>query len=174
MRHINMGAKGTQNTAAHMFRLDLKECCTCVPPRPEKWLIIRLLDCCTARKPMRVKISCSVVYSKLQNSIWIKSCAVSTDRPFLTDCLIDLSRTVRYWRWRAYCKSGTNCSVRSAKKYRGVQNVRTEQNTEPVKKNAFTKSDAGTGINGQQHHHHHHHHHHHLQYTGTQNVLGSD
>ena len=90
-----------------------------------------------ARKPMRVKISCSVVYSKPQNSIWIKSCAVSTDRPFLTDCLIDLSRTVRYWRWRAYCKSGTNCSVRNAKKYRGVQNVRTEQNTEPVKKKCF-------------------------------------
>ena len=31
MRHINMGGKGTQNTAAHMFRLDLKDCCTCVP-----------------------------------------------------------------------------------------------------------------------------------------------
>ena len=35
MRHINIGGKGIQNTAAHMFRLDLKDCCTCVPPRSE-------------------------------------------------------------------------------------------------------------------------------------------
>ena len=106
MRHINIGGKCTQNTAAHMFRLDLKDCCTCVPPRPEISLKIWLLDCCTARKPMRVKISCSMVYSKPQNSIWIKSYAVSTDGPFSTDCLTELSRTVRNRRRRAYCKSG--------------------------------------------------------------------
>ena len=38
MRHINIGGGGggsTQNTAAHMFRLDLKDCSTCVTPRPE-------------------------------------------------------------------------------------------------------------------------------------------
>ena len=35
MRHINIGGKGIQNTAAHMFRLDLKDCSTCIPPRPE-------------------------------------------------------------------------------------------------------------------------------------------
>ena len=91
----DVNAKGTQNTAAHMFRLDLKDCCTCVPPRPKRLLHIRLLDCCTARKPMRVKISCSMVHSKPQNSIWIKSYAVSTDGPYSTDCLTELSRTVR-------------------------------------------------------------------------------
>ena len=56
---------------------------------------------------MRVKISSSMVYSKPQNSICIKSYAVSTVGPFLTDCLIELSRTVRNRRRRAYCKSGT-------------------------------------------------------------------
>ena len=40
MRHINIGGKGIQNTAAHMFRLDRKDCCTCVPPRPEIFLNI--------------------------------------------------------------------------------------------------------------------------------------
>ena len=40
MRHINIGGKSTQNTAAHKFRLDLKDCCTCVPPRPEIFLHI--------------------------------------------------------------------------------------------------------------------------------------
>ena len=89
-----------------MFRQDLKDCCTCVPPRSEISLNIWMLDCCTARKPMRVKISCSMVYSKPPNSIWIKSYAVSTDGPFLTDCLTELSRTVRNWRQRVYCKSG--------------------------------------------------------------------
>ncbi len=100
---LKYGKYGTQNTAAHAFRLDLKDCCTCVPPRPEISLKIWLLDCCTARKPMRVKISCSMVYSKPQNSIWIKSYAVSSDGPFWTDCL---TRTVRNWRQRAYCKLG--------------------------------------------------------------------
>ena len=34
IRYINTGSKyGTQNTAAHVFRLDLKDCCTYVPPR---------------------------------------------------------------------------------------------------------------------------------------------
>ena len=33
------GGKSTQNTAAHMFRLDLKDCCTCVPPRSEILLL---------------------------------------------------------------------------------------------------------------------------------------
>ena len=89
-----------------MFRLDLKDCCTCVPPRSEISLNIWLLDCCMARKPMRVKISCSMVYSKPQNSIWVKRYAVTTDGPFLTDCLTEWSRTVRNWRQRAYCKSG--------------------------------------------------------------------
>ena len=32
---------------------------------------------------------------KTPNSIWIKSYAVSTDGPCLTDCLTKLSRTVR-------------------------------------------------------------------------------
>ncbi len=40
MRHINIWGKSTQNTAAHKFRLDLKDCCTCVPPRPEIFLNI--------------------------------------------------------------------------------------------------------------------------------------
>jgi hypothetical protein len=97
---------GTQ-TAPYVIRLDLKDCCTCVPPRPEISLKIWLLDCCTARITMRVKISYAVVYSKPQNSIWIKSYAVSTDGPFLSDCLTELSRTVRNRRRRAYCKSGT-------------------------------------------------------------------
>ena len=34
MRHTHTGnAAATQNTAAHAFRLDLKDCCTYVPPR---------------------------------------------------------------------------------------------------------------------------------------------
>ena len=80
-----------------MFRLDLKYF----------WTYAWLLDCCTDREPTRLKISYSVVYSKPQNSIWIKTYAVSTDGPFLTDCVTELSRTVRNWRRRAYCKSGT-------------------------------------------------------------------
>ena len=32
----NMGGKAyKQQTAAYVFRLDLKDCCTCVPPRSE-------------------------------------------------------------------------------------------------------------------------------------------
>ena len=78
-----------------MFRLDLKYRwrCNC-------WTSAR------SRKQMRVKISCSVVYSKPQNSIWIKSYAVSTDGLFWLYCLTELSRTVRNWRRRAYRKSG--------------------------------------------------------------------
>ena len=37
-----------------------------------------MTDCRKARKRMRLKNSCSVVYSKPQNSVWIKSYAVST------------------------------------------------------------------------------------------------
>ena len=40
----NMGGKAhKQKTAAYVFRLDLKDCCTCVPPRSEI-LLLHLTD----------------------------------------------------------------------------------------------------------------------------------
>ena len=53
---------------------------------------------------MRLKNSCSVVFSKPQNSVLIKSYAVST----VGHCLYEISRTVRNGRRRPYCKSGIN------------------------------------------------------------------
>ena len=73
-------------------------------------LYIWLTDCRKARKRTRLKISCSVVYSKPQNSVWIKSYTVST----VGHCLYEISRTLRNGRQGPYCKSVIN-----------VRNIRT-------------------------------------------------
>jgi hypothetical protein len=114
-----MGKAHAQNTAAHMFRLDLKDCCTCVPPRPEISLHIRLLDWCTAWKPMRKKISCSTVYSKPQNSIWIKGYAVSTDGPFWPT-VWSISYGTQLTS-RAYCKLGIEIGHEHVRTVRHVE-----------------------------------------------------
>ena len=53
------GKYGTQNTAAHVFRLDLKDCCTCVPPRSEILLlhfrltVVKLKNECAWKFPVQ-------------------------------------------------------------------------------------------------------------------------